>query len=65
MNPTSQLNFITLEKVVTDPKDEPLVGEVRVPQSTAIKDKEHLSKSYALNVTFHTLYIDVYLKIQC
>jgi len=42
---------------VTDPKDEPLVGEVRVPQSTAIKDEEHLSKTYALNVTFHTLYV--------
>lgn len=50
---------------MTDPKDEPLVGGVRVPQSTAIKDEEHLSKSYALNVTFHTLYIDVYLKIEC
>lgn len=65
MNPTSQLNFITLEKVVTDPKDEPLVGEDRVPQSTARKDEENLTKSYALNVTFLALCIDVSIKIEC
>lgn len=41
-NPTSQLNLITLEKVVTVPKDEPLVGEVKAPQSTAIRDQESL-----------------------
>jgi len=37
-NPPSQLNFIVFEKVVTVPEDEPLVGEVRAPQSTAIRD---------------------------
>ena len=41
-NPTSQLNLITLEKVVTVPKDEPLVGEVKAPQSTAVRDQESL-----------------------
>ena len=48
LNPTSQLNLIMLEKVVAVPKDEPLVGEVKAPQSTAIRDQENLSKSYAI-----------------
>lgn len=34
-NPASQLNFIVLGKVVTVPKDEPLLGGVKAPQSTA------------------------------
>lgn len=50
---------------MTDPKDEPLVGEDRVPQSTARKDEENLTKSYALNVTFLALCIDVSIKIEC
>ena len=54
-NPTSQLNLITLEKIVTVPKDEPLVGEVKAPQSTAIRDKENSSKSFA--IVHHFSYI--------
>lgn len=42
-NPTSQLNFIVLEKVVTVPEDEPLIGEVGAPQSTAIRDERSFS----------------------
>lgn len=44
-NPTSQLNLIMLEKVVAVPEAEPFVGEVKAPQSTAIRDQENLSKS--------------------
>ena len=57
-NPASQLNLIMLEKVVTVPKDEPLVGEVKAPQSTATRDGENLSKSYAIvrNFFLHFLY---------
>ena len=59
-NPTSQLNLIMLEKVVTVPKDEPLVGDVKAPQSTAIRDKENLSTSYAIIPNFSYIVLRSY-----
>lgn len=39
-NPASHLKVTVLGKVVSPPSEEPLVGERKAPQSTAVRDEE-------------------------